>query len=176
MFLALSRKRALRPEAVRDREFTLRGWARVTNPAAPETANAVGGVAGGALVEAYYAFTSHAHPAAGGALAVVLAAVVGLTIGCCCGFGWGLLLGSSSPKLVGHLARVSGPLNEPPPPYWQPAVAYVAFSGQTFRKVGPSHAVLLLRVTQVPSQTLARNQTLDSQVAVGEAHLYFASG
>ena len=40
--------------------------------------------------------------------AIVVLAVgltVGLALGCCCGLGWGLLLGSASPGLVTRLAK-----------------------------------------------------------------------
>ncbi len=37
---------------------------------------------------------------------MLLAAAGGLLVGCCCGLGWGLLLGSSSPRLAGRLVRI----------------------------------------------------------------------
>ena len=46
----------------------------------------------------------------GGALAIVIVAVVSLAIGCCRGCGWGLLLGSSSPQLVGRVVQVAAAL------------------------------------------------------------------
>lgn len=62
-------------------------------------------VVGGAFAAGYQAFAAHVTPGAGGVLVVTLAAAIGLVVGCVCGLGWGLLLGSSSPKLAGNLAR-----------------------------------------------------------------------
>ncbi len=77
---------------------------------AVNTVAAIGTAVGGGLVEAYRALTPWAFPAAGGAFAITLAAAVGLAIGCCCGLGWGLLLGSAAPRAVRQLARAGGAL------------------------------------------------------------------
>ena len=72
---------------------------------AATTAAVIGAVAAG-----WQAVVAQASPHQGGVLAVTLALTVGLAVGCCCGCGWGLLLGSSSPRLVGQLLRVGGAL------------------------------------------------------------------
>ncbi len=72
--------------------------------ALPQTATHLAALVGGAFAAGYQAFAAHATPSAAGVFAVALAATIGLVVGCVCGLGWGLLLGSSSPKLAGHLA------------------------------------------------------------------------
>ena len=64
----------------------------------------------GAVAAGWQAVVAQTPPAAGGVLAIALAFTVGLAVGCCCGCGWGLLLGSSSPRLVGQLLRVGSAL------------------------------------------------------------------
>ncbi len=69
-----------------------------------ETAS-IAGVLGGAFAAAAQAISGGWSPF-GSSTAVLVAATGGLVVGCCCGLGWGLLLGSSSPRLASRLVRI----------------------------------------------------------------------
>ena len=78
---------------------------RVSAPCSDVATASLAGVIGGAFAAAAQAL-SGSWPLFGGSGALLVAATGGLLIGCCCGLGWGLLLGSSSPRLAVRLVRI----------------------------------------------------------------------
>ena len=74
------------------------------------TAATAAAAAGTFLAEGLRALGGGGYVVPAGTLALVVACAAGLCVGCCCGLGWGLLLGSASPHFVTRLARAGSAL------------------------------------------------------------------
>ena len=92
------------------RWFSLRCWPLQRLVAA--TASAVAAIASAASA-GLQAFTATQQQQFGScAVAVTLGVFTALLVGCCCGCGWGLAIGASSPRIAAQLLRLGCRLAE----------------------------------------------------------------